>query len=69
MKKPSSSRASLLLSAALLGGVASGAHWANNINYRSPSEHHPSLGVSIRKVVQRNNLASPWDPAQLNFTQ
>lgn len=63
------SNRALLSAACLLGGVAS-AHWANNINYRSPSEHHPSLGVSIRKVVQRNNPASsPWDPAQLNFTQ
>lgn len=49
-------------------GVVS-ANWARNINYRSPSEHHPSLGISIRKVVKRNNLSSPWDPAQLNFTQ
>lgn len=49
-------------------GVAD-ANWAKNINYRSPSEHHPSLGISIRKVVKRNDLSSPWDPAQLNFTQ
>lgn len=48
-------------------GVAS-ANWAKNINYRSPSEHHPSLGISIRRVVKRNDPQSPWDPAQLSFT-
>lgn len=55
-----------LLAAA--AGVAT-ANWASNINYRSPSEHHPSLGVSIHKVVKRSDpQQSPWDPAQLNFT-
>lgn len=48
-------------------GIAS-ANWAKNINYRSPSEHHPSLGISIHKVNKRNDPQSPWDPAQLNFT-
>lgn len=53
----------------LLGATgAASASWAKNINYRSPSEHHPSLGVSIRKVVKRNDPSSPWDPSQLNFT-
>lgn len=51
---------------ALAGAVQ--ASWTSNINYRSPSEHHPSLGVSINKVVKRNDLQSPWDPATLNFT-
>ncbi|KAF2120145.1 PhoD-like phosphatase-domain-containing protein [Lophiotrema nucula] len=44
------------------------ASYTKNINYRSPSEHHPALGVSIHKVVKRNNPASPWDPSKLNFT-
>lgn len=44
------------------------ASWTRNINYRSPSEHHPALGISIRKVVKRNDLQSSWDPAGLNFT-
>lgn len=48
-------------------GVVS-ASWAKNINYRSPSEHHPSLGISIHKVVKRNQPQSSWDPAKLNFT-
>lgn len=62
--KMSSTRGLLLLANI---GVAS-ANWAKNINYRSPSEHHPSLGISIRRVVKRNDPQSPWDPAQLNFT-
>ncbi|KAF2797135.1 alkaline phosphatase-like protein [Melanomma pulvis-pyrius CBS 109.77] len=44
------------------------ASWTKNINYRSPSEHHPSLGISIHKVVKRNDPTSPWDPAKLHFT-
>lgn len=44
------------------------ASWTHNLNYRSPSEHHPGLGISIRKVVKRNNPASQWNPASLNFT-
>ncbi|POS70394.1 PhoD-like phosphatase [Diaporthe helianthi] len=51
---------------ALAGAVQ--ASWTSNINYRSPSEHHPSLGVSINRVVKRNDPQSPWDPATLNFT-
>ncbi|KAJ4391262.1 hypothetical protein N0V93_004879 [Gnomoniopsis smithogilvyi] len=49
-------------------GLSSATYWAKNINYRSPSEHHPSLGISIHKVVKRNDPQSPWDPADLNFT-
>lgn len=26
------------------------------------------MGISIRKVVKRNDYQSPWDPAKLNFT-
>lgn len=48
-------------------GVVS-ANWAKNINYRSPSEHHPALGISIHKVVKRTDPSSPWDPSKLNFT-
>jgi hypothetical protein len=44
------------------------ASWAKNLNYRSPSEHHPSLGISIRKVVKRNDPASTFRPSELNFT-
>jgi alkaline phosphatase D len=48
---------SLLLSASIVSASFSG-----NLNYRSPSLNHPDLGISIRKVVRRN------DPADLNFT-
>ncbi|PMD44910.1 hypothetical protein L207DRAFT_551834 [Hyaloscypha variabilis F] len=44
------------------------ASFASNLNYRSPSHHHPGLGVSIRKVAARNEPAAAWDPAKLNFT-
>jgi alkaline phosphatase D len=52
----------------LVSASVASASWTKNLNYRSPSEHHPSLGISIRKVVKRNDIQSPWDPAKLNFT-
>lgn len=49
--------------------VASAASsWTKNLNYRSPSEHHPFMGIAIHKVVRRNNLKERFDPNQLNFT-
>jgi alkaline phosphatase D len=56
-----------LLSVASLAAVAS-ANWAKNINYRSPSEHHPALGISIHKVVKRNDPKSTYNATALNFT-
>lgn len=44
------------------------ASYGVNLNYRSPSHHHPGLGISIPKVVKRNDPASSYDPAKLNFT-
>ncbi|KAI1869532.1 hypothetical protein JX265_006622 [Neoarthrinium moseri] len=44
------------------------AAFTGNLNYFSPSLHHPSLGVSISKVAKRAYASSPWDPSQLNFT-
>ena len=44
------------------------ASWAKNINYRSPSEHHPGLGVAVHKVVKRNNPATVYGASNLNFT-
>lgn len=44
------------------------ASWPKNINYRSPSEHHPSLGISIHKVNKRNVPGTQFSPSQLNFT-
>lgn len=44
------------------------ASYAGNLNYRSPSHHHPSLGVSIHKVNKRNAGSSPFPASELNFT-
>ena len=44
------------------------ASYGANLNYRSPSLHHPGLGISLRKVVKRNDPRSAFNPAQLNFT-
>jgi alkaline phosphatase D len=56
-----------ILSLLALVSIAS-ASWSKNLNYRSPSEHHPSLGVSIHRVVKRNDPSSNYDAAALNFT-
>ena len=56
-----------LLSLLPLASIAS-ASWSGNLNYRSPSEHHPALGISIHKVVKRNDPQSSYDTATLNFT-
>lgn len=47
---------------------AAAASYANNLNYRSPSHNHPSLGVSIHKVNKRNAGSAPYDASKLNFT-
>lgn len=56
-----------LLTVAAIVGVAA-ASFANNLNYRSPSHNHPSLGVSIHKVNKRNNGSPPIPASELNFT-
>ncbi|KAF1990111.1 phosphodiesterase/alkaline phosphatase D precursor [Aulographum hederae CBS 113979] len=55
---------------ALFAAVASvSAKYTSNLNYRSPSEHHPFLGISIFKVVRRNNPEIRYVAAEdLNFT-
>ncbi|KAI7318193.1 hypothetical protein KC315_g10167 [Hortaea werneckii] len=45
-----------------------GASWTRNLNYRSPSEFHPSLGISLHKVNKRNTPEKQFEPSQLNFT-
>lgn len=44
------------------------ATWTKNLNYRSPSEHHPGMGISLRKVNKRNVAGSEFSASQLNFT-
>lgn len=56
-----------ILSVLGAASVAS-ASWSKNINYRSPSEHHPALGISIHKVVRRNDPAYAYNASSLNFT-
>jgi alkaline phosphatase D len=56
-----------LLGLLLLVATAA-ARWSANLNYRSPSEHHPFMGIAIHKVVKRRELDKRFDPAQLNFT-
>ncbi|KAK1543601.1 PhoD-like phosphatase [Colletotrichum paranaense] len=55
------------LCTASLAAVATSTY-AGNLNYGSPSLHHPFLGISIRKVASRSEGSSPWTPEQLNFT-
>lgn len=50
-----------------LASVAS-ASYADNLNYRSPSHHHPALGLSLRKIAARHDATDAWDPSKLNFT-
>jgi len=56
-----------LLTTLALAGTAV-ASYAGNLNYRSPSWNHPSLGVSIHKVNKRNAGAAPYSASKLNFT-
>lgn len=44
------------------------ASYGANVNYRSPSLHHPGLGISVRKVVKRNDPRAAFDSNSLNFT-
>ncbi|KAH0436334.1 alkaline phosphatase [Colletotrichum camelliae] len=53
---------------ALALAITASAAFTGNLNYLSPSKHHASLGISIRKVAKRTYANSPWDPAKLNFT-
>ncbi|KAH7406864.1 phosphodiesterase/alkaline phosphatase D precursor [Phaeosphaeria sp. MPI-PUGE-AT-0046c] len=52
----------------LLSASAVSASWSKNLNYRSPSEHHPSLGISIHRVVKRNDPSSSYATSSLKFT-
>jgi alkaline phosphatase D len=56
-----------LLALLPLASTAS-ASWSKNLNYRSPSEHHPARGISIHRVVKRNDPQSSYETSSLNFT-
>ncbi|RMZ78433.1 hypothetical protein DV738_g3853, partial [Chaetothyriales sp. CBS 135597] len=57
----------LLAVVPLLAGTVF-ASYGSNLNYRSPSLHHPGLGISVRQIVKRNDPGSAFDPASLSFT-
>ncbi|KAF3919124.1 hypothetical protein ABW21_db0207104 [Orbilia brochopaga] len=44
------------------------ASWSANLNYLSPSSHHPALGISIRRVAKRTEPGASYSPDKLNFT-
>lgn len=55
-------------SLALSSAATAAASYAGNLNYRSPSENHPGLGVSIHRVAKRGVPESCFDPSKLHFT-
>ena len=44
------------------------ASYSDNLNFRSPSYHHPSLGLNLRKIAARHDASEAWDSSKLNFT-
>ena len=56
-----------LISVFMLSSLAS-ASWVKNLNYRSPSENHPGMGIALHKVNKRNTLNKGFEASQLNFT-
>ncbi|KAJ9502776.1 hypothetical protein H2202_001898 [Exophiala xenobiotica] len=59
----------MMLSLVFLSLVATTlASYGANLNYRSPSVNHPSLGISVRKVVKRHDPRSTFAAGSLNFT-
>ena len=51
-----------------LAAVRPKTYVSQNINYRSPSEHHPGLGISLHKVNKRNTPGKRFLASELNFT-
>ena len=59
---------SLTMMALAAGALA---EYEGNLNYRSPSTEHPSLGIDLPKVVRRSSAKredSTWDVNSMNFT-
>lgn len=52
----------------LASAATATASYAGNLNYRSPSENHPGLGVSIHRVAKRGAPGSAFNPSKLHFT-
>lgn len=62
----------MLRSLAILALLGADVHasYSGNLNFRSPSTEHPSLGIDLAKVVKRHAKRdnTEWDDASLNFT-
>lgn len=58
-------RATLLFASLLTVASAS---FSGNLNYRSPSHNHPSLGHSPNKIAKRHINSRQASPSTLNFT-
>lgn len=58
----------LVFSTLLAGSMLASASWTKNLNYRSPSEHHPGMGIALHKVNKRNTPNKKFTASQLNFT-
>ncbi|KAK0344366.1 hypothetical protein LTR91_013302 [Friedmanniomyces endolithicus] len=56
------------VSVALSLTTLTSASWTKNINYRSPSENHPGMGIALHKVNKRNTPGKAFYGSQLNFT-
>lgn len=52
----------------LTSATVASASWAKNINYRSPSENHPGLGIAIHKVVKRGDPSYARNSSEWRFT-
>jgi alkaline phosphatase D len=59
-------KSSIIVSLTLAASAS--ASWVKNLNYRSPSLHHPGLGISLHKVNKRNTLNKRFAASDLNFT-
>lgn len=63
----------MLREVCLLAFLGSGAtaSYSGNLNYRSPSSLHPSLGIDVDKVAKRQLAKrdkTDWDLSRLNYT-
>lgn len=56
------------LVALLASSALASASWTRNLNYRSPSENHPGMGIALHKVNKRNTPDKKFTAEQLNFT-
>lgn len=57
------------LALVVCAAATAAASYTKNLNYRSPSEHHPFMGIALHKVVRRNNPETRYiNASALSFT-